>query len=124
NAHQQYHQQPRHFACYPRALNHLFHLHGKEVQDRLSYCLAAPWERDVEIFVQLCLLCSRACRAAANSFRFWGSTLGYDRLRSSSVSTIAAATARRVNHLLSAGMTNQGVCGVAVLAIISWYACM
>ena len=49
-----------------------------------------------------------SARAAASSFFFSAPTLGYWRSRFSTASTIAAATTSRVNHLLSAGTTNQG----------------
>ncbi|MDR6306081.1 hypothetical protein GGQ85_003809 [Nitrobacter vulgaris] len=51
--------------------------------------------------------CLSSIRATAKSFIYSGETLGYSRLRSSTTST-AVATTRRVNHLLSAGTTNQG----------------
>jgi len=46
--------------------------------------------------------------AAAKSFSFSLSTFGYANFRPASASITAAATATRVNHLLSAGMTYQG----------------
>jgi len=45
-------------------------------------------------------LSSELC-AACSSFRFCASTFGYDKSKSSKVSTIAAASTKRVNHLLS-----------------------
>src|SRR5215469_6845559 len=60
-----------------------------------------------------------AARIDASSFFFAASTFGYVRSSCSTASTIAAATARRVNHLLSAGTTNQGACFDAVARIAS-----
>src|SRR5580704_1938679 len=65
-----------------------------------------------------------SARAAANSFFFSASTFGYVRLSSSTASPIAAATTRRVNHLLSAGTTYHGACLAAVARIASSNACM
>ena len=59
-----------------------------------------------------------ACNAACSSALVWG----IFKSSPSSASIIAATTTSRVNHLLSAGTTNHGACGVAVAAIASWYA--
>src|SRR5258706_5724925 len=56
---------------------------------------------------------SRARFALAISSSLALSTWGYARSREASVSTTAAATATRVNHLLSAGTTYHGLCFVA-----------
>src|SRR5512141_165945 len=62
--------------------------------------------------------------AAASSFNLVSLTFGYFRSRSASASMTAAATATRVNHLLSAGTTYHGAALVAVLRIMSSYASM
>src|SRR5262249_16939121 len=63
--------------------------------------------------------CSRAFLAFAISASLALSTLGYARSREASVSTMAAPTTTRVNHLLSAGTTYQGLSLVAVFRIMS-----
>src|SRR5215831_792000 len=65
-----------------------------------------------------------AARTLANSFLFSASTFGNVRSSCSTASTIAAATTRRVNHLLSAGTTNHGACVDAEARIASSYARM
>src|SRR5215831_397205 len=65
-----------------------------------------------------------AARTAASSFFFSAAGFGYVRSSCSTASTIAAATTSRVNHLLSAGTTNQGACLDAVAPIASSYARM
>src|SRR5215468_1861016 len=60
----------------------------------------------------------RALRTWASSFFLSSSTSGNCRSSVWSFSMMAPATARRVNHLLSAGMTYQGACLVAVFWII------
>src|SRR5260370_11864743 len=62
---------------------------------------------------------SRARFALAISSSLALSTWGYARSREASVSTTAAATTTRVNHLLSAGTTYHGLCFVAVFLILS-----
>src|SRR5262249_44666191 len=65
-----------------------------------------------------------AARIVASSSFFLASTFGYVRSSCSTASTIAAATTSRVNHLSSAGTTNQGACCDAVARIASSYARM
>src|SRR4029078_8709338 len=62
---------------------------------------------------------SNCAFAACNCFRSSGLTVGYASFRSFKVSTTAAATTRRVYHLLSAGTTYQGACLLEVATIIS-----
>src|ERR1700687_2263518 len=62
---------------------------------------------------------SRIFFAASSSFRFSGSTLGYDKSRDSRVSTNTMDTTSLVNHLLSAGTTYHGASSVAVLRIMA-----
>src|ERR1700704_2418083 len=61
-------------------------------------------------------------RAASSSAFCAGSIFGYESFSALSASTTAAATTSRVNHLLSAGTTYQGACGLAVFWIMSSYA--
>ena len=62
----------------------------------------------------------RSSRRAFTNFVFVASsTLGYCKPSDQSVSITAAATTRRVNHLLSAGTTYHGAWSAAVLRIAS-----
>src|SRR5262249_51168916 len=63
-------------------------------------------------------------RRVCSSFSLAALTFGYVRLSVSTATTTAAATTRRVNHLLSAGTTNQGAFFEAVARIASSYARM
>src|SRR5262249_42269924 len=73
----------------------------------------------IERYVSL----ASAARSVASSFFFSVSTFGYVRSSCSTASTIEAATTSRVNHLLSAGTTNQGAWFDAVARIVSSNAC-
>ena len=61
---------------------------------------------------------SSAFLAAASSLRMAGGTLGNERWSDSRASMMTSATARRVNHLLSAGMTCHGAWPVLVWRIM------
>jgi hypothetical protein len=66
---------------------------------------------------------SSASRATLSSFFCSASIFGYFKSSSATVSTTAAATTSRVNHLLSAGTTNHGARFDAVLqalSLLSW----
>jgi hypothetical protein len=61
-----------------------------------------------------CYLLDNFFFAVASSLSLSSPTSGYSKPRSASVSTTAAATTTRVNHLLSAGTTYHGAYFVAV----------
>src|SRR5678815_5351616 len=64
------------------------------------------------------------CRATSNSLSLASPTVGYARSKSARALMTAEATTILVNHLLSAGITYHGASLVAVLRIVSSYACM
>src|SRR5262249_32783436 len=67
---------------------------------------------------------SSALRTFIMARRAAPSTLGNARSSFSMVSMMARATISRANHLLSAGITYHGACGVEVARIMSSYAFM
>lgn len=67
------------------------------------------WGNDPDRIVDALYGSAISCsRAACSSARIDLLTVGYWRLSEANVSITAAATTRRVNHLLSAGTTYQG----------------
>src|SRR5258707_4132576 len=113
---------PRSFLARRSSISHV------DVFPRGQLSMVIPNANAAKVRIRVCFQAYRRPRhyflsssffASSSSLRLAASTLGYDSLSSSNVSTRTADTTSRVNHLLSAGTTYQGALSVAVLRIMS-----